>query len=186
MRIISGIWKGKSITSPSEGTRPSTDRTRQALFSILQHVVENATVLDLFAGSGALGLESLSRGAHHVVAIESDRRSCAVIKRNVTSLGAQNYDVLQSDVISFLDSPPRKTFDLIFADPPYEQDFENSLLMQVIAHPSWPKRATSNTYLVTESPNDLSKTTLIPKYWKPVTSRNYGKCHITILQYSPE
>ena len=142
MRIISGIWKGKTILSPSEGTRPSTDRTRQALFSILQNVTEGASVLDLFAGSGSLGFESLSRGAKKVVAVENDRISCRVINKNSRSLKAENYDLLQRDVLSYLDSPTAQKFDLIFADPPYEKDFSDSLLLAVLSHPCWQQRAT--------------------------------------------
>jgi len=182
MRIIAGIWKGKTIQSPNEGTRPSTDRTRQALFSILQNVTEEARVLDLFAGSGALGLEALSRGAKKVIAVESDRTSCRVITRNTRSLGAKNYTSLQRDVLAYLDTPSSEQFDLIFADPPYEKDFSDSLLLSVLSHPCWEQRASAQAYFITESPQDLTKTGLIPACWSVVTKRNYGKCHITVLQ----
>ncbi len=182
MRIISGTYKGKSILSPSEGTRPSTDRTRQALFSLLQHIVPEARVLDLFAGSGVLGLECLSRGAVSAIGVELDRRSCQTIQKNIRNLGVQSYTLLQRDVLAYLDSPVTAPVNLIFADPPYEDNFATSLLLQVLAHSSWETRATADAYFIAESPQDLEKTGLIPDGWKIITTRSYGKCHITVLQ----
>jgi len=186
MRIISGKWKGKSITSPSEGTRPSTDRTRQALFSMLQHLIEKASVLDLCAGSGSLSLECLSRGAGCAIAVESDRKSCQIIKKNANNLKSTSLEVYQGKAISFLDRAPKRKFDLIFADPPYEDDFENSLLLEILLHPSWRSLAHSETYFIAESPGDLPSTGFLPSNWKPITERSYGKCHITILQFQQE
>ncbi len=181
MRIISGQWKGQSLLSPSEGTRPSTDRTRQALFSILQNVVENTTVLDLFAGSGSLSLECLSRGAKNAVAVEIDRKSCTVINKNVRNLQASNYEVFQREAINFLNSPSVQKFNLIFADPPYEKQFPGSQLEAVLSHPAWKEKAEPGAYFIAESPQDLSQ--LVPDPWELVTNRKYGKCHITVLQY---
>ena len=182
MRIISGIWKGQPINSPSVGTRPSTDRTRQALFNILQHVVKDAHVLDLFAGSGGLSLECLSRGASSATAVELDKASCQVIEKNARSLKAKNYTVLQRDVLSFLQQPSTQKFNLVFADPPYENDFSSSLLLEVLSHEALLQRLAPESYFIAESPQNLVKTGLIPPHWEVITKRKYGKCHITILQ----
>lgn len=119
MRIIAGTWRGRPLESPpDERTRPTGDRVRQSLFDLLNHRVEFAgmRVLDAFGGTGALGLEALSRGAAHATFFERDTAGLAVIKRNVQTLRA-DAQVLHADATR----PPRAdaACDLIFLDPPY-------------------------------------------------------------------
>jgi 16S rRNA (guanine966-N2)-methyltransferase len=119
MRIVAGAYKGRRLHSPQgSSTRPTADRVREALFSILGDV-SGARVLDLFAGTGALGLEALSRGASSAVFVERDPRAAAVIRRNVEAVGAVEATVRQRDVLAFL-GDERGTYDLVFADPPYD------------------------------------------------------------------
>ena len=189
MRIIAGKWKGKTIKVPCDGTRPSTDRTRQAIFSLLQNVTEGAVVLDLFAGSGALALESLSRGASEAVAVESDRSACHVIQSNANSLGCGQLKILQRSVIEFLrKGTPQVKFSLVFADPPYENEFQGSLLQQTIEHPNLTKHLSADALFIAESPKTLSPAELdtLPDYWNVVAQRNYGKSHLTILRHTLE
>lgn len=106
---------------PANGTRPTTDRVRESVFNVLQSRMEldGIAALDLYAGSGALGLEALSRGASSVLLVESDRRAAAVIESNIAALGARGAVVRRSPVDKVVQSSGRPV-DLVFADPPYE------------------------------------------------------------------
>lgn len=121
MRIIAGQWRGRTIEAPpGDATRPTADRARETLFSMLGSRLgsfDGLRVADLFAGSGALGLEALSRGAAEAVFVETDAKAAAAIRRNAEKLGAEK----QVRVIgaSALALPKAEPFDLIFADPPY-------------------------------------------------------------------
>ena len=118
MRIIAGSAKGRTIVGPKgSATRPMTDRAREALFSSLGRAVLDARVLDLYAGSGSLGLESLSRGARSAMFVEQDHDALTALRRNVTSVGLGG-EVRKSDVGRFLDRCT-SSFDLVFVDPPY-------------------------------------------------------------------
>jgi 16S rRNA (guanine966-N2)-methyltransferase len=121
MRIIAGSRKGHRIAAPKGGgTRPTGDRVREALFSMLGPI-EGVTVLDLFAGSGALGLEALSRGASHCVFVESDRGVAAVIRANLDKLRLTEADVVTRDALEFLGEATREpAYDLVLCDPPYD------------------------------------------------------------------
>lgn len=118
MRIISGSAKGRRLSSPrGAATRPLTDRVREALFSSLGSLVHGARVLDLFAGTGSIGLEASSRGAGSVVFVERDRAALDVLRRNVGAVGLGG-DVQAVDVDRFLERTDL-IFDLVFVDPPY-------------------------------------------------------------------
>jgi 16S rRNA (guanine966-N2)-methyltransferase len=118
VRVVAGAWKGRRLQAPrGQRTRPTADRVREALFSILGDVT-GASVLDLFAGSGALGIEALSRGAGSAVFVEQDARSAAVIRSNLAAVGAEA-EVRRQDVLRFLRSVSG-SFDLVFLDPPYD------------------------------------------------------------------
>jgi len=122
MRIIAGRYRGHPITAPAGRTaRPTTDRVREALFSILGTSVEDAAVLDLFAGSGALGLEALSRGAARAVFVDGSPRALAALRRNIRRLDAGPVRVLRGRVTEVLPRLARdgEAFDLVFLDPPY-------------------------------------------------------------------
>lgn len=118
MRIIAGIAGRIAIKVPSAVARPTTDFMRQAIFSILGSRVVEARVLDLFAGSGAIGLEALSRGAAGCVFVDNHRQACAAISENLGKTGLSGGRVVRSDVVSFLERDSAD-YDLIFADPPY-------------------------------------------------------------------
>lgn len=120
MRIIAGTWRGRPLASPAgDTTRPTADRTREALFSMLASRVgsfEGLAVLDLFAGSGALGLEALSRGAARCTFVEQDRAALTALRANVTKLGA-DADIRAQSVMAL--GPAAAPYDIILADPPY-------------------------------------------------------------------
>ncbi len=121
MRIIAGNWRGRKIVAPrGETTRPTADRTRERLFSMLTSRLgdfEDLQVLDLFSGSGALGLEALSRGAAHCTFVEQDRDAIRALETNIETLGA-SADVRIGSVLHL--GQVRKPYDLILMDPPYE------------------------------------------------------------------
>lgn len=138
MRVIAGIAHGRTLAGPPAGaaTRPTSDKVREALFDILGPTVAGSRVADLFAGTGALGIEALSRGARHAVFVESDRRLCEVIRRNLAAVGlADRAKVLQRDVRRAasqlaVDAP----FDLAFVDPPYQHGLELDALEVLVRH----------------------------------------------------
>lgn len=117
VRIIGGKAKGRTLTVPAAGTRPMTGRARESVFSILSPRLVEARVLDLFAGSGGLGLEALSRGASDVVFVEKDRNAVTIIERNVAAVGLGG-SVLRRSLPEALTSLSG-LFDVVFIDPPY-------------------------------------------------------------------
>ena len=118
MRIISGKARGISIQIPKNDVRPTTQIAKEALFSVLGSKAINARVLDLFAGSGGLGLEALSRGAYSCVFVDNSYSSCSIIKKNILHSKLENTEIICKKVNLVLKSLSRQ-FDLIFADPPY-------------------------------------------------------------------
>ncbi len=122
MRIIGGSWRGRQITMPKgSDVRPTGDRVREAWFSIIQFDVPKATVLDLCAGSGALGIEALSRGAAHVTFVDSSASALAAIEKNLTGLGAPqtSFTLHRGDAEQFVRGLSADAYTLGFADPPY-------------------------------------------------------------------
>ena len=136
MRIIAGRWRGRRLkTLGGRAVRPTTDRVREAWMSALARSVVDARVLDLFAGSGALGLEALSRGAAHVTFVERSRRAAEVIRANIELLGAgDECTVVGDDVFRFLRRLPEPV-DLVLADPPYGAGDAARLVESWLAQP---------------------------------------------------
>jgi len=123
-RIIGGVAGGRRIAVPPRGTRPTTDRVRESLFNILtaRRELTGRTVLDLYAGSGALGLEALSRGAAAALFVESEARTAAVIARNIDALGLTGATLRRGAVAAVLAAGTGSAVDLVLADPPYDVD----------------------------------------------------------------
>ncbi len=157
MRVIAGSAKGTPLASvPGDGTRPITDRVKESLFDILGSQVSGARVLDLFAGTGSVGIEALSRGAREAVLVERDRRALATIRRNLqaTRLG-ERARVVGADVFAYLGRPPEEPFDLIYIAPPqYRRLWVQAL--QAIDRPG---------YL---TPDGLAVVQIFPKEDEPV------------------
>ena len=121
MRIIAGRFKGRRLAPPDwTGLRPTSDKLRETLFNVLAPRIEGARVVDGCAGTGALGLEALSRGAAHVAFVESDRRAVDLIRRNAAACGVEaDYTIDTGDVVAWLKRAGSARFDLILLDPPY-------------------------------------------------------------------
>ena len=129
MRIVAGEWRGRRIEAPpGRDVRPTLDRVREAWMSILQHDIPGSTVLDLFAGSGALGLEALSRGAVRCDFVETAPRTLAVLKKNIELLGAgDRAHVQRADALKFAERLEPLSYHVAFADPPYAGHFAEKL-----------------------------------------------------------
>jgi len=140
MRIVGGKHRGKKILPPlSEGTRPTSDRTREMIFNVLLHnpafgpsILLNKAVLDVFAGTGALGLEALSRGAHSVTFIENDRSALSTLRMNIKDFEASSTHILEKDA-QYL-GQATSSFDLIFLDPPYGKNLILPTLTHLSSH----------------------------------------------------
>lgn len=120
MRIVAGAAKGRRLAVPPQGVRPTPDRVREALFSSLAGIIVDAHVLDLFAGSGALGLEALSRGASHVTFVEHDPHTAAILRRNIDTVALAGATQHTKTAARFLASSATPRFDVVFLDAPYD------------------------------------------------------------------
>lgn len=124
MRVIAGAYRGRRLEAPAwEGLRPTSDKLRETLFNILAPRIAGARVLDGCAGTGAVGIEALSRGAAHVTFLERDRRALDLVARNLERCGiADGYAIIRADLGSPSAHSPQIAFDIIFLDPPYDTD----------------------------------------------------------------
>lgn len=153
MRIVAGSWRGRKLAAPpGNATRPTADRVRQALFDMLLHAawgghdaLDAARVLDVFAGTGAYGLEALSRGAAHATFIEHDRVALAALRANIAACGAQDRCIVLA--IDALVVPPDGPSDLVFLDPPYW----DNLVPRVVARLRATGRLAPNALIVAET-----------------------------------
>lgn len=178
MRIVAGEWRGRALTAPpGRDTRPTADRVRQALFDMLLHApwgghdtVVGARVLDGFAGTGALGLEALSRGAAHAVFVEQDRAALAALRGNIARCGAAaRSTVLAAD---FLALPADRSCDLIFLDPPYGQQLIQRALAKLRAS-GW---IAPGTLIVAETARDEP----LPLPAVPLAERTHGAARLNV------
>lgn len=137
MRIVAGEYGGRRLVVPKdERVRPTADRVREAWMSILGEALPEARVLDLFAGSGALGLEALSRGAAHVTFVELHPASLRALDQNIAALGvADSVTVHRGDAMRYAERAGEAPFDIILADPPYTIDFAERLVALFRRHP---------------------------------------------------
>jgi 16S rRNA (guanine966-N2)-methyltransferase len=174
VRIIAGEHRGTRIFAPKGlDTRPTADRVREAAFNLIGPV-DGASVLDLYAGSGAMGLEALSRGAASAVFVESDRDACGAIKRNLEKLRLDGAEIVCRDVLRFL-AAERRRFDLILVDPPY--DVLESLAMRLAVY--LPPLLAENGLVALESSSRLEPQ-LAPLELR--TSRRYGAARVTLFE----
>ena len=182
MRIVAGSLKGRAIDAPDgQGTRPTTDRVREALFSSLYSLLggfEDLMVLDAFAGSGALGIEALSRGAARAIFYESDAKAAAVLKRNVSAcgLGPDKAQVMQRDVFKAPPSPTQ-AFDLVFLDPPYA--FDPARVLDLAAQ--LPEGAIVVYEHALSSKEEVAIAAEAAGF-EVATAKKYGKTGVTILR----
>lgn len=171
MRIVAGRWRGRTLAAPpGEATRPTADRAREALFSMLTSRIgsfEDLRVADIFAGTGALGLEALSRGARSCVFVERDREAVAALKANIAKLGAEGTDVRTQAAEGFAGGP----FDIVFLDPPYGSGLAQKILPRLtLDHGAWISVETA-----------FNEDVDVPGF-EAETTRNHGKAKLTLLR----
>ncbi len=180
MRIIAGEHRGARIFAPpGRDTRPTSDRAREAAFNLIGPV-DDADVLDLFAGSGAMGLEALSRGAESVVFVENDRDACRAIDRNLDKLRLKGARVIQQDAAQALASEAvaGRRYDLVLVDPPYEMF--SSLQKRLSAYLAAVLAEHGLVVVETSSREDEPELPPLAKR----TSRRYGAARITTFEHS--
>lgn len=176
MRVITGIARGRKLeTLPGEDvTRPTTESVKEALFSMIQFEIEDKKVLDLFAGSGQLGIEALSRGAGKCIFVESDRQAVKVIQNNVSHCQLEKQaDIINSDAISFL--MKKNNFDIAFLDPPYKKGFMEKCLPLLLPMMS----GDGVVVCETSADENLSETF---NGWYADRVRKYGKTKLTLYR----
>ena len=177
MRIIAGTRKGARIAAPrGVATRPTGDRVREAAFNLIGPV-DDATVLDLFAGSGAMGLEALSRGARRAVFVEHDRAACRAVNANLDKLALTGATVLCQDALFALrhERTAGRRYDLVLVDPPYE-DYE---ALQTTLSELLPPVLAEDGLLVVETGAKVEPELAL----ETVTSRRYGAARLTLFRH---
>jgi 16S rRNA (guanine966-N2)-methyltransferase len=185
MRVIAGSAGGIRLAVPKRGVRPTMDRVKGAIFSSLGDAVVEARVLDLFAGSGALGIEALSRGASSVVFVEEDGQSAEIIECNLAKTKLKGR-IRQQDAFDFLGhASGSELFDIVFADPPYEKAEKGERFTEkLLANEELPQLMDADGILVLEKwPAEA-----VPqmKQWLLVRQKTYGATEVLFLSRSPQ
>jgi 16S rRNA (guanine966-N2)-methyltransferase len=180
MRVIAGSAGGIRLAVPKRGVRPTMDRVKAAIFSSLGDAVAGARVLDLFAGSGALGIEALSRGASSAMFVEEDRQSTEMIERNLAKTKLKGR-VRQQDVFDFLRrGPDAERVQIIFADPPYEKTkYGESYTEKLLTNEVLPRLLDSSGVFVLEK--RPAETLPEMKFWRMVRQKTYGATEVLFL-----
>ncbi len=177
MRIVSGKYKGRNLLGYDlKGTRPTMDRVKESLFAMLQEKLPGSTCLDLFAGSGNLGLEAFSQGAKKVVFVDHNAKATQTIQKNIDYLKVEeNYTIIRSDFHKALTEIKNERFDIIFLDPPYATDDITKALEQIKTLGILAK----DGYIVLES-NEEKK--VLPENYEIIKIKKYGDKYISIVQ----
>ena len=178
MRVITGTARGMRLKElPGLETRPTTDKVKESLFNIIQFEIEGRSVLDLFGGTGQLGIEALSRGAERCTFVDARREAAALIRENLKATGLEKAgQVVQGDAISFL-SGCRERFGVIFLDPPYQ----TQLLEQTLELVSKIDILSEHGIMICESPAERELPPLAPPYEKGREYR-YGRIKLTVYR----
>ncbi len=176
MRIISGKYKGRVLKGYTlKGTRPTMDRVKESLFASIQDYLDNSVCLDLFAGSGNLGIEALSMGSREVVFVDKEYMACKTIKSNLDMLDNNlNTTILTMDYLKAIEKLYPKKFDIIFLDPPYKTDYIEKSLKKIS------ELNLVNGIVVLES-DSLDKLNF-SDYYDEIKTKKYGDKYIRILK----
>ena len=172
LRIIGGQWRGRKLDfADGEGLRPTMDRVRETLFNWLQGEIIGARCLDLFSGSGALGLEALSREAGEVVMVDNNPQAIQMIQKNLDLLAVNNAQLIQGDAGEYLQqSPTGKLFDIVFLDPPFNQQLVQPFCLQLQQSKCLASEAA--IYIEMEKKEKLAK---LPPGWELIKEKKAGQ-----------
>ncbi|WP_194814691.1 16S rRNA (guanine(966)-N(2))-methyltransferase RsmD [Nocardia sp. XZ_19_385] len=182
-RIVAGQAGGRRLRVPPAGTRPTSDRVREALFSAIDARLDldGVRVLDLYAGSGALGLEALSRGATHALLVESDRKAAAIVQGNITDLALPGAELRQGTVASVLQRGGAGEYDLVFSDPPYDVDTETVIGdLLLLAEHKW---LAADALIIVER-SIRSPEIVWPTGYTAAKPRKYGETRIELAEFT--
>ena len=176
VRIIAGTWRSRLIRfPPASQLRPTPDRVRETLFNWLGQRLDGLACLDLFAGSGALGFEALSRGARRAVMVERDRSIAAALRESARELGATGADVQEGDALAWL-ARARENFDVVFLDPPFASDLAERALAAL------PPRLAPGARVYVESGKPLGAAAP----WRTLREDRAGAVRYALLEYAPD
>lgn len=176
LRIIGGQWRSRRLSFPEvAGLRPTPDRVRETLFNWLAPYVEGARVLECFAGSGAVFLDALSRGAHSGLALELDSRAVSALRGHLQTLQCTTGTVLQADALRYLAEQPAQAFDLVFLDPPFHQGLLQPTCV-LLEERGW---LSLDAWVYTESEQPPS-TLGLPAHWQLHREKHTGQVHYAL------
>ena len=181
MRIISGKARGtKLYTLEGTATRPTLDRVKESLFNIIQNDIEDSTILDLFSGSGAIGLEFLSRGAKRAVLCDNSKDAIKIIKQNVQKTHfEEKAEVYNMEFTKLIERLQKQKFDIIYIDPPYDTDFIKISIEKIIEY----KLINEKTKIIVETDDETRILKQIEKMDVEITDkRKYGRATIIFLR----
>lgn len=182
-RIIAGTARGRRLSVPADGTRPTSDRVRESVFNMLNARIDldGATVLDLYAGSGALGLEALSRGAERAALVERDPAAARTIVGNIASTALAGAEVVRQPVEKLVSRPASRRYDVVLLDPPYAMpaDELSGVLVDLVRN-GW---LNTDAYLVVERGRRTDEPQW-PDGVEPVQTKTYGDTVVTIAAWS--
>lgn len=182
LRIVAGKWRSRLLAVGDDpALRPTSERIRETLFNWLAPLIDGADCLDLFAGTGALGLEALSRGAATAVFVENNASTRRILADNVAGLDAENAEVIGDDALRYLGQAAPRAFDIVFLDPPYADDLYGELC-RLLYENGW-LAAAARIFL--EQPADAAKPD-IPDAWVVLHDRTAGKVRYLLLQAPDE
>jgi 16S rRNA (guanine966-N2)-methyltransferase len=171
LRIIAGQWRSRKIHFPDlPQLRPTPDRVRETLFNWLMPVIAGARCLDLFAGSGALGLEALSRGAAEVVFVDRDPQVQTYLRQTLALLGAEHGEVVRQEALAYLGEAPPQAFDVVFLDPPYQAGLLGPCCQALVSQ-AWLREG---AHIYIESARDTLPDWL-PPAWQVVREKDAGQ-----------
>ncbi len=181
IRIIGGEWARRQLPVVEvAGLRPTSDRMRETLFNWLQNDLPGSRVLDAFAGTGALGLEALSRGAEAVVFVEKSSKAARQLKANLKVLQAENAQVVQSDVLRYLQQPPQ-AFEGVFIDPPFARQLQQRLI-DILIQGAWLK---PEGWVYVEQPKKQSLPQ-VPAHWDLHREKQAGEVRYLLYRFKDE
>lgn len=179
MKIISGLYKGRIIEGYDlDGTRPTMERVKESLFAMIQNNLAGATVLDLFSGSGNLGIEALSQGAKYAYLVDNNIKATKTIEKNLTNICIENAEIINADYLKALNIVKEKNikFDLIFLDPPYQTNFIEKSIEQITKN----ELLNKDGLIICES-DSLDRIVYNDSY-KIIKEKKYGDKWVVILK----
>ena len=176
MKVISGKYKGRNIEGFTiDGTRPTMDRVKESLFAMIQNYINDSNVLDLFSGSGNLGIEALSEGAKSIVLVDSNFKAIKVINNNLKNIGIENAKVLNMDYKKALETLDDK-FDIIFLDPPYKTNYIEESIKLISKY-----NILSNEGIIVCESDSIDKIIYNEEY-TCIKDKKYGDKYVVILK----